>query len=992
MPSFKFSRQARWIWPAESPPQSHAIALFRYAFEVDGEIADERLYITADSRYELFVNGQWLGHGPARSWPSPWPVDPFNLRGLLRPGPNVIAARVQRFGIGTFQYLDSSAGLLVELAWSDSKGPRRIVSDATWKGRIDTSYGWPTPRISCMQAWEEQHDAKAAEPDWADPALDDSAWPCAEAGHRPGGGDHSAFVLRELPQLTREAVAPARLIEAVAVRPAPYSWNLNPRGFLNAEDKSANQIQGQLLLATHIYSDRAQPASFHQPHHRPRLGWSLNGDALNFTDHSLQLTDTGVAHAALKRGWNTLMAVLPETEHYWWASISAWTDRPVRWSAYPDDRPAETAWLALGPFGNPDDPTPPPLTGSHQALVHATAIPAGATQARFQQIRSIGMLSTEDCSAPFVRPLSREMVAAVDVYAQCASERIVPSKSLRIENPDALRHDTADWTTINPLRGADVRLLLDFGREVVGYHEFEVDAPAGTIIDNHNFEFIQPDGRKNLTEGMNNSFRYVCRDGVQRYRTIIRRGFQYSWFSFRNFDRPIRVRFIRALMSTYPQARQGSFACSDAWLDRIWEVGAHSVHCCSEDAYTDCPSYEQTFWVGDGRNEALVDLVVNGDPRLSAHCWNLAAQSLDRSPLVESHAPSAWQNILPAWSFLWMRWTQEHFQFTGDRRLARSMLRQLRRNIDGIKSHLTSRGLFRIRAWNMFDWAPLDAPTDGEITHLNALAVLGLRQAASLATSLSAEREAADWNTLADRIAAAVNQHLWDPQKCAYIDCIHVDGRRSTVFSQQTHTAICIAGVATGARLKRSRQIMEQAPKGFVSAGSPFFMFFVLEGLARDGRFDEMVETIRRYWGPQVEAGASTFWEMHYPDRPRMTRSHCHGWSAAPTYFLSQHALGVQPLEPGFAVARIAPQPAGLSWARGSVPTPRGPISVSWRLSDGEFFLDLTLPPGIPSVIELPQSGKIIWLDGSGTRLPRGPRGIKRVRSECSRVRLKVIG
>ena len=27
-----------------------------------------RLRITADSRYELSVNGEWLGHGPARSW------------------------------------------------------------------------------------------------------------------------------------------------------------------------------------------------------------------------------------------------------------------------------------------------------------------------------------------------------------------------------------------------------------------------------------------------------------------------------------------------------------------------------------------------------------------------------------------------------------------------------------------------------------------------------------------------------------------------------------------------------------------------------------------------------------------------------------------------------------------------------------------------------------------------------------------------------------
>ena len=32
----------------------------------------------------------------------------------------------------------------------------------------------------------------------------------------------------------------------------------------------------------------------------------------------------------------------------------------------------------------------------------------------------------------------------------------------------------------------------------------------------------------------------------------------------------------------------------------------------------------------------------------------------------------------------------------------------------------------------------------------------------------------------------------------------------------------------------------------------------------------------------QIDAGATTFWEMYHPNEERLTRSHCHGWSAAP--------------------------------------------------------------------------------------------------------------
>jgi hypothetical protein len=105
--------------------------------------------------------------------------------------------------------------------------------------------------------------------------------------------------------------------------------------------------------------------------------------------------------------------------------------------------------------------------------------------------------------------------------------------------------------------------------------------------------------------------------------------------------------------------------------------------------------------------------------------------------------------------------------------------------------------------------------------------------------------------------------------------------------------------------------------------------------LVHEERYEEMIDTIRNYWGKQTDAGATTFWEMYHDGAPRLTRSHCHGWSAAPTYFLSQQVLGVQPLEPGYAKVRIAPQIGTLKWVRGRVPTPRRtsmPSAVKERL------------------------------------------------------------
>ena len=74
-----------------------------------------------------------------------------------------------------------------------------------------------------------------------------------------------------------------------------------------------------------------------------------------------------------------------------------------------------------------------------------------------------------------------------------------------------------------------------------------------------------------------------------------------------------------------------------------------------------------------------------------------------------------------------------------------------------------------MHAWNLFDWAGMDTPAKGIVTHINCQAVHGLRQAAQLAESLKRWDLARRWTKVADEIAAAVNKHLWSPRRNAYL-------------------------------------------------------------------------------------------------------------------------------------------------------------------------------------------------------------------------------
>ena len=956
-----FDTSASWIWCAAADRPRNNNVCFRRTFELDAAPSRAVLHITAETRYELHVNGRWLGYGPARSWPAPWPVETYDLTGLLRAGRNVVSVLVHHVGTSTFQSLDAEPGLLAQLDWQHASGQaQRIVTDERWRAVPHEAFVWPVPRISVQQSWAEHYDARRAPGgacDWRATDFDDATWPGATVQRAVGEPPHETFEARDIPLLTRDPMEARRVMSVEAVRPAPYQWTVEPKVMLNATDRTSNHVRGRLFLATHIYSEGAQAIELHEPHGRSAKTWWLNGTALSFDDLWRQPTDMGVAHARLAAGWNCLLAQLPVTSHLWRIALNVWTETEVRFAARPAERGAETPWLALGPFAPPAEADAIEWpAGPHGApLVEADHVAEGADDAAFRRIREQRAPSASDLSAAYTRVCPTDIVTSADVFAICTSERVSGQASPAVEQPNALLHDTADWTTIHPTADdADVRFLVDFGDERVGFHEFEVDAPEGAVIDLHNFEFIQPNGRENLGERMSNTLRYVCHEGVQRYRTFVRRGFRYTWLSARNFDRPVRIRLLRTIMSTYPLAQRGDFACSDSELVRIWQAGAHSVRCCAEDTYTDCPTYEQTHWVGDARNEALVDAVAFGDPRLSAHCWRQAARSLERSPLVESHVPSGWQNVLPAWSFLWMRWAREHYELSGDDAFARESMPWLARNVSGIEAHRNDAGLFAMRAWNLFDWAPMDTPDDAVVTHVNCLAVLGLRDAAALARQIGERGRAEKWDALAEALSEAINREMWHGRRRAYVDCLRADGRRSTTFSQQTQTAAYISGVATGQRAARCLRLMQKPANDFVTAGSPFFMCFLLEALAREDRDLELVRAVRRYWGKQIAAGATTFWEMYHEGKDRLTRSHCHGWSAAPTYYLSRCVLGVVPTEPGYRSLRIAPQVADLSWARGRVPTPHGDVVTRWHRDRETFELHARVPTGVPVEMALP--------------------------------------
>lgn len=935
-----------WIWTAPAPAGANVYVGFRRRL-TSWRGAAPRLELSADARYWLWVNGAFVGFGPGRDWPEHWTYDAYDLAPWWRArGGNLIAVLVNHWTEGNFQYIAAPAGLTARLR--GARGELIDETGPTWETSPVSAERGRTPRVAVQQGFEEHHDAR----------LDDG-WRAAR-GALPGWSaavvvapPHGNLNPRSIPRLTDDRAAPVAILSAEEVAPCAVTWNLSLKASFAPEDHSSNFCFVRGFVVTQIHSAATQTVEFIRPHHHAGAFWV---EGVRIPPVVLPPDRDVIAQPVrLRRGWNRVVFPFPGYADAMAADLPAGgvhlpvfvlavrSAAPLRWACY--GARGGAAWAFAGPFpleeaqrrameGQADFPR----------VVQASSFPTGATRALARRLATGDPLAWTGCEATsWYRPLAEEQIAEADVFASWCGDTVARVCEVpRVES--LLGH--GGLTIPPPASGGAVRLLFDFGRMLVGRVVFELEAPAGAVVDFHGFEFIQRDGRHNLATGMNNTLRYTCRAGRQVFRSLQRRGFRYAWLTLRGLEAPLRLRGFHVEVSTYPQARRGAFRCSDALLNRIHAVGADTLRWCAEDTYTDCPSYEQTHWIGDTRNEALVDWVVNGDPRLWHRCLVQAGQGLARFPIVPSHVPSSWENLLPAWSFLWMRSCREYFYWTGDRTGAERLFPALCASVDGIAAHVGADGLFRLHAWNLFDWAAMETPSDGTVTHVNCLAVLALRDAAELAAWLGRPREARAWRRLARSIGGAVNRHLWDEADRAYADCRHAGGRTGAVRSQQTQAAALLAGVATGARARRCRVLVATPPEGFVRAGSPFFVFFQLELLARARDGQAMLDLIRRDWGFMIEAGATSFWELWTLSTGRLTRSHCHGWSSAPTYFLSAAILGVWSGAPGSREIRFDPQPGDLRRLSGRVPTPWGVVRVSGRRTCAGWNWRVRIPAG----------------------------------------------
>ena len=178
------------IFSARRPDTSadlNAFWYFRRTFDLPSPPREAVACVSADARYQLYVNETFLGRGPARCDPAFQDFDVRDLAPYLRAGSNVITVLVHSYGRDMSWYQLPSAlhlaafgcaALFFQCDVALAGGSVvRIDSDDSWRCR--QADAWEQKTMFGPVGFMEVFDAGKAPERWKAADFDDSAWDTA---------------------------------------------------------------------------------------------------------------------------------------------------------------------------------------------------------------------------------------------------------------------------------------------------------------------------------------------------------------------------------------------------------------------------------------------------------------------------------------------------------------------------------------------------------------------------------------------------------------------------------------------------------------------------------------------------------------------------------------------------------------------------------------------------------------------------------------------
>ena len=522
------------------------------------------------------------------------------------------------------------------------------------------------------------------------------------------------------------------------------------------------------------------------------------------------------------------------------------------------------------------------------------------------------------------------------------------------------------------------RWIFDFGQNMVGRVRLKVNGPAGTTITLRHGETLDEDGQlytENLRSAEQTDHYTLRGDGEEVYEPHFTfHGFRYVELG--GLPHPPTRDTLTGVVLHSDMPRTGAFECSNELVNQlqqniIWGQKGNFV-----DVPTDCPQRDERLgWTGDAQvfvqtaafnmnvapffTKWQQDLV---DAQYESGAIPPFAPNGERFQFDTTHPPGG-----PAWedAFVICPWTI-HLCY-GDSRLLETHYQAMARFADYLDEKV-SRGVFPIDGGESMpggygDWLATDVPRDQRVgaTPKDLIAVAFATHSthlmAQIAAALGKETAAASYRERSRAMRRLFNERFVTPAGL-------IAGQTQTAYVLALHFDLLPEDLRPVALRELVRDIEENdmhLTTGFV--GTPYLLHVLTAGGRVDVAYRLLLQESWPSWLYPVTQGATTIWERWDGwteeagfQNPRMNSFNHYAYGAVGAWLYAAVAgIRPDPNRPGYKHVILRPQPGDkFTFAKGAYRSMYGEIVSHWRIEEGTFDWQVTIPPNTTATVYLP--------------------------------------
>jgi hypothetical protein len=378
-----------------------------------------------------------------------------------------------------------------------------------------------------------------------------------------------------------------------------------------------------------------------------------------------------------------------------------------------------------------------------------------------------------------------------------------------------------------------------------------------------------------------------------------------------------------------PVNYRASFHCNDEEINRIWGVGAYTMHLTTREFFIDGIKRDRWVWSGDAIQSYLMNYYLFFDSEtVKRTIWQLRG----KDP-VTSHT-----NTIMDYTFFWFLSIYDYYMYSGDKAFVTQIYPRMQTMMEYVLGRTNKNGMVEGQTgdWVFVDWADGFLDKKGELSFEQILFCKSLETMAVCAQLVDDKDGFKLYADLSENLKQKLIPTFWNESKKALVHNTVNDKQGDAVTRYANMFAIFFNYLDADKKQAVKTSVLEN--DSILKITTPYMRFYELEALCELGEQAAVMKEMKTYWGGMLREGATSFWEKYNPDesgrqhlamygRP-YGKSLCHAWGASPIYLLGKYYLGVRPLKEGYSEFEIKPALGGLQWMHGSVPTPQGDISV----------------------------------------------------------------